>query len=475
MDHPSQATLLKASMILPIEGLPISNGALVLKEGLIEACLTQSELARWEGSALVPMPVPVIDFGEAIISPGLINLHTHLEYSLLKARHTSLSFFPWVKSLQEVSRVWNEDTWRLSAELGVKAARDAGTTLIVDNSYCGASASAIAKAGLKALIGLEVFGVNQQTASDQWSKWLEKLAHVQVKADPELSKAIFEKRIQFTVATHAPYTVCPALWSFAQAWAADHDRIVLAHVAETGNECQWICGHDGEIDAFLASSFGSIPSYKGDPILCSKAWRKGGQSSVEHLDSYHLLDQKLLVAHAVHVNDPDVSILAERGVAIAHCPRSNSRLRNGCAPVGLFRQYNLTFGLGTDSLASVEDLNLLSEAQFTVALQRTLDRDSTFNARQALEAVTIGAARAIHLDSEIGSLAKGKRADLAIFSLPEGLSASDLATKYDPYELLVHGQCKLNSLFVDGKQIHGERVREAPATRSAPAFDPAKR
>jgi 5-methylthioadenosine/S-adenosylhomocysteine deaminase len=459
MDNPSQTTLLKTGILLPIEGPPIINGALLLKEGRIEACLSKKEIAALEENPTIS----VYDFSDSIILPGLINLHTHLEYSLLKGHNASAKFFPWIKSLQAETRNWEQDTWLYSADLGARAARAAGTTCVVDNSYAGVSAQAIAQVGLRAVVGLEVFGVNQETAPTQWASWLEKRAKLVAGASPLLKALLSNKTIRLTVATHAPYTVCPALWFLAKQWAADNGETVLCHAAETENERRWFASDDEEIDALLTYSFGRIPAYKGDPVLSAKVWRKGAQSPIEHLDCYSLLDDKLLVAHAVKITETDAAILAKRGVSIAHCPRSNSRLRNGVAPIDLFYRHQLQFGLGTDSLASGDDLDLLAEARFAVGVHRALNPESTFNARQALEAITLGAARAIHMDTEIGSLSPGKRADLAVFSFSEGGQASDLANKRDPYELLVHGQCKLNSLFVDGHQVLGVPVKSVPS------------
>jgi len=464
MDSPSTTRLIKAAIILPIEGPPLKEGALLLKEDRIEACLSASDLVLLKDSH----EIPVYEFGNAIVCPGLINLHTHLEYSLLRAHQAGLGFMPWLKSLIEATRGWHEKTWRLSADLGVAAVLKAGTTCVVENSYAGYSLESLAQAGLRAVVGLELFGVNQDTASDQWQRWLAKLAMVKAKASPTLAACLADKRMKLTVAAHAPYTVCPALWSIAKKWASDNDQIVLAHVAESQNECRWFQTADPELDSHLAFAFGSIPTYKGDAVEACRSWRKGGQTPVQHLENYHLLDEKLLVAHAVQINDADAEILSRRAVSIAHCPRSNSRLRNGVAPLELFCKHKLQFGLGTDSLASNDDLDLLAEARFAVALKRALSPESRFDAKAALEAVTIKAARSIHMDSEIGSFLPGKKADLAVFDFSGDDKASDLATKCDPYELLLYGQCKLKALLVDGQQVHGVPAKSVPA-RSAPA------
>jgi len=461
----SQPALLKAKFILPMAGPPIVNGGLLLRDGRIEATLSEQQVAAQLGGA----ELRLFDLAQSIVSPGFINAHTHLDYSLLQGHNASANFIAWIKSLQETSRSWDPDTWQHSAAAGVKAAAATGTTCLVDNSYAGVSAQSISEAGLRALLGLELFGVNEETALAEWTRWLAKRQKLIESASPKLAADLASQKIRLTVSAHAPYTVCPALWTLAKQWALENEQIVLAHAAESENERRWFASDDAELNELLTFSFGRIPDYKGDPVSCTKTWRKGGHSPVEHLDFYKLLSDKLLVAHAVQISASDAQLLAKHGVSVAHCPRSNSRLRNGVAPIDLYRRNRLKFGLGTDSLASADSLDMLDEARFAVAVQRALYPSSTFGAQQALEAITIEAARAIHMDTEIGSLVAGKRADFAVFAFAENEKASDLATKNDPYDLLLHGQCRLSSLFVDAQQVLG-----VPLEWERPNSEPAK-
>jgi cytosine/adenosine deaminase-related metal-dependent hydrolase len=432
-----------------VEAPPVFNGGIVVDGGRITEIVQAGELLKFE-----KLPgLATLDFGDSLIAPGLINLHTHIEYSLLRALSPDAAFFPWVRSLMEATALWQPETWKISAQVGAQMAARAGTTCLVDSSYRGTSAAAIAESGLRGIVGLELFGVHQNDADKQWANWLEKLNRAQKGLG-----AFAGERVRFTVAPHAPYTVCPALWVMAKRWADERGQVVLAHVAETKNECHWFAGEDNLIDQHLSFAFSRGNAYDGDPVASARSWRRGSRSPIEHLSAFSLLGEKLLVAHAVHVSEADAKLLAEAGTAIAHCPRSNARLRNGIAPLHRFQEHGLSFGLGTDSLASAHDLDLLSEARFAIALQRAFNPESAFTAREALEAVTIRAARCIKMDGEIGSLRAGKRADMAIFAIPEELRINGQIARLDPFDLLIHGGCKAKAAFVDGCYVAGEAL-----------------
>src|SRR5271154_5348480 len=158
-----------------MEAPPVFNGGIVVDGDRISQLLQEGELQKFE-----ELPdLATLDFGESLIAPGLINLHTHIEYSLLRALNPDAAFFPWVRSLMEATALWQPETWQISAQLGARAAAHAGTTCLVDSSYRGTSAEAIAEAGLRGIVGLELFGVHEKDADKQWASWLEKLNRAQ--------------------------------------------------------------------------------------------------------------------------------------------------------------------------------------------------------------------------------------------------------------------------------------------------------
>jgi len=174
-----------------------------------------------------------------------------------------------------------------------------------------------------------------------------------------------------------------------------------------------------------------------------------GRSPVEWLDLHGVLGPSTLCIHAVTVNQPDLDRLAGRGVAIAHCPRSNRRHGHGPAPLAAMFQRGLPLGVGTDSVASVAPLDLLAEV-------RAARRLAGLTADAALQLATIGAARALGLDREIGSLTPGKWGDLVVMDLPAPVDAARLADT-----LLSRRPADVHATFVAGREVW--RCQEPPA------------
>jgi cytosine/adenosine deaminase-related metal-dependent hydrolase len=153
--------------------------------------------------------------------------------------------------------------------------------------------------------------------------------------------------------------------------------------------------------------------------------------------------------------------LAQNDVPIVHCPRSNARLKNNHAPWERLRALGIKTGLGTDSLASCEDLDLLAEARFAIKAQRERNPNSTFNARNALERITIESARCLNMSQQIGSIEIGKQADLAIFRFDKHRLTASSINIDDPYELLIYGDCVLAELIVNGLSVYKNREHSA--------------
>lgn len=345
---------------------------------------------------------------------------------------------------------WNDNEWQQSALNGACAIAESGTTLIVDSSFTGQAASAASQVGLRAIVGLEVFGIEEAISNQVWQSWLQKYHSFMTAAPNELKSAIDAGLITMTVAPHTPYTVCPALWQHAKDWADEYGLPVLVHISESQQECEWISVGNAELDAFLANM---------SPEATNLTWRGKGLSPVEHLDSLGLLSRNTLAAHAVHLSDRDIELLKKAQVSIAHCPRSNSRLRNGIARLFKMVESGLHVGLGTDSSASVDDLNVLNEARFAWNLHRAVEPSFSLTAKDAIEALTIKAASAVGLSDKVGTLTAGKEADITVFAV-DGNYRQDTS----PYDVLLYGGTSAIDVFVGGRQIvdAGKVSRLAP-------------
>lgn len=431
-----------ARWLLPISSPPVENACLILDGKRIAGVITRAEYAAL---ADANKEKATVDYGEAVIMPGLINLHTHLDYSALKHFDTHSPFFPWIRGLIANSWQWTDSQWRQSAVLGAREIALSGTTCIADSSYKGVAAYGASRIGLRAIVGLELFGIIEEKSDLYWADWLRKYAELHESADELLRSALTEKLIVMTVAPHTPYSVCPALLKKALGWSREKQLPLFLHIGESEMECRWIAGSEPDVDKFLYES--TKEEVAGG--IGNLAWKGHGLTPVQHLHQYGLLADNILAAHVVKVDKNDIDLLVERKLSVAHCPRSNSRLRNGIAPFSQLVEAGLNLGFGTDSAASGDDLNVLAEARFAWDLHRAVDPNFDQSSEKALYYLTLGAAQALGLNNSIGSLEAGKLADVAVFGLD---SLPELARR-NPVDCLIYGGAILKDVFVDGAQI----------------------
>ena len=435
--------LLTADWVLPVSGPPVEDGAVLISDHIdwvgplidISADVRQS------------LQKQTHSYGQALITPGLINLHTHLDYSHLHGIDCDSALFTWMRKLLLNSSHWTPEDFARSALYGAKKAAEAGTTFIVDSSFTGNSAQALAQIGLRAIVGLELFGSSEAHADSIWQQWLAKYEKLNA-----VNKARDRSLITLTVAPHAPYTVEPALWRQAKNWCAKNNLKLTAHIAESSQECEWIKEGNTELDEYLAfvrslyaAGGQSLKDYDYLKDVRDTSWRAKGGSPVTHLADRELLDKNTLAVHLVHASPDDLSILQKAGATVAHCPRSNSRLRNGRAAIEDFISARLPFAFGTDSLASVDDLDLRAEIRSALLIHRAARPYLQFSDEDALKLCTLTAAQILDRQDEVGSLEPGKKADIGIFSL-------ERATR-NPVSALFHESASVQDVFVDGVQI----------------------
>lgn len=428
----------RARWVLPVDSAPVEDGCIVLEGDRIAGVMPA---AQCSGASF-------IDFGNSVITPGFFNLHTHLDYSALRHFDTQSPFFIWIDKLISLSWQWDPSQWRQSARHGAREVVLSGTTFVVDSSYSGAAAYGLASTGIRGIVGLELFGVVEAKADASWQLWLDKYRKFMNDADDQLKGAIADGRIKITVAPHTPYTVCPALIGKASEWARSHNLSVPIHVAESDMECQWIASSFQPLDNFLAKATG-----ENLETVAALDWRGHGRTPVEHLAHYGLLNCDILAAHTVKLSDRDIELLSQAGVGTAHCPRSNSRLRNGIAPFSKLTAKGINVGFGTDSAASTDDLDILAEARFAWNLHRAVDPSFGGGAEEALYHLTLGGARAAGVSNDLGSLTEGKLADFCVFSL-EFLPA---LAQSRPHESLLYGNVAPTHVYVGGSAVVANR------------------
>ncbi len=397
--------VLSADWVLPVEGAPIERGAIRIEDGRIAAIGTIEELGEGE------------HFAGAAIVPGFVNAHTHLEYAVYAGFGDGLSFAPWiVRHIERKARLERADMESV-ARLGAAECLRSGITTVGDLAFSGASAHACNELGLRAIVYLEVFG---REAADALKMFEDKRTYV---ADS------LSERVRVGVSPHAPYTCSTAVYAACM----ELDLPLATHLNESQDELDWVTSGAGPWQP-----------------LAEMLVEPDGQSGIRTLAAAGLLDARIVAAHCVKVDAEEIGLLARHDVAVVHCPRSNALLGCGIAPLTELRAAGLRLGIGTDGVSSVPSHDYFEELRTTIGVARARDeRADALSATEALELATLGGARALGLDAEIGSLVPGKRADVAIVAL----AGSSYLPWEDPAAAVVYGGApeRVLATLVDGE------------------------
>jgi cytosine/adenosine deaminase-related metal-dependent hydrolase len=406
-----------ADWVLPVDGPPIAGG-----------------LVRYDNGAIVEVTRGRAErhFADAAIVPGFVNAHSHLEYAVYAGFGDGQSFGPWIKTHVERKSRLDAEAMVAVARCGVLESLRAGITTTADYSFAGAAVTAASELGLRATVYLEVFAADPADAQRQFEEKRERIEETEL--------------VRIGVSPHAPYTCSLDTYR----WCLSLGIPVGTHLAESANENEWL-------------EHGSGP-LQGIPILVPPT----GKRAVATLEP--VLGPDLLCAHCVEVNDVEIALLAERNVPVAHCPRSNALLGCGIAPLAELRAADVRVGLGTDSPASTPSFDVFEEMRTAIyAARARAKRPEALLAADALQLATLDAARALRMDSLVGTLTPGKRADLAVVSL----AGSPYHPVEDPAAAVVFGGSpeRVLETIVDGQTRYAsekeEQWREVRSTASA--------
>ena len=317
-------------------------------------------------------------------------------------------FFSWLKklTLARLDRMTADDL-EVSALWGACEAVRAGITCVGDASDSAiTSMRALSKIGLRGVVFQESFGPDARLISKNFEKLKNKVDQL---------RSMQTDLVSVGVSPHAPYTVCAGQLELIADYAAVESLPLMMHAAESEAEELLLregCGLFADNLKSRAIDF-TVP----------------GCSTIQYLKQRRILDCRPLLAHCIRVNENDIETLAETGSKVAHCPKSNAKLRHGRAPFAEFLAKGVTVGLGSDSVASNNTCDILEEARFAVLLSRiNATEERTIEATDALFAATLGGARCLSVDDRAGELREGLQADLTVVSL----DSSHQLPVYDP-------------------------------------------
>ncbi len=379
----------RARWIVPIASPPIQSGVMRVRGGRIVSIGPDSPASSMDSVA------DRLDLGSVALMPGLINAHTHLELSWLRGRIPETRTFPeWIRHVMQASRVEVGSEKPDVHEAIVQAideARRTGTVVLGDIGNTPQAVAPLAASGMAAVGFRELIGFNPPDAR----ALVERALH-------DIASRPAAQSLRLGLAAHAPYSVAPALFRAIRA-ATDRTPGVPSsvHLGESVEELQFLMTGDGAWRRLLED----VGAWNPD-------WRPPACSPVDYLDSMDFLGPQTLVVHGVHFSATDLRVLAARRATIVTCPRGNLRTRAGAPPVADFVRSGVRLAVGTDSLGSVDDLQMFAE----LAELRRLG--PMVAARDFLVAATAGGAAALGFGDDYGTLEPGRRADAIAIDLP---------------------------------------------------------
>jgi 5-methylthioadenosine/S-adenosylhomocysteine deaminase len=392
----------------------IPNGAIAIARDRIVALGSADDIRRdYQASRS-------IDAGGQIVLPGLVNSHNHAPMVLFRGIADDLALMEWLQKY-----IFPAEARNVTAEfvewgtlLACLEMIRSGTTTYADMYYFEEQvASATARAGMRGVLGETII---QFPVPDNKTP-----ADALVYTEGFIRRWKNHPLIVPSVAPHAPYTNSEETLKAAKVLADRHSVPMMIHVSETKDEVNQIR-------------------------------ERYGATSTEWLDRLGVLGPSVIFHHGVWLTDSDLAILRMRGVSVTHNPESNMKLASGTAPVVRMLGLGLAVGLGTDGASSNNDLDMFESMDFAAKLQKLAGMDPTaLPAMQVVEMATIGGARALKLEKEIGSLEVGKKADLILVDI-EGAHSVPLYSVYSHIVYTLKG-ADVRTSVIDGKVVMRDR------------------
>jgi 5-methylthioadenosine/S-adenosylhomocysteine deaminase len=368
----------------------------------------------------------VIDARGGFVVPGFVQTHIHLCQTLFRGYADDLPLMDWLRT-----RVWPMEAAHNASSLRA-AARLAATELLCSGTTCvltmetvhdtDAVFEAVVESGLRATIGKCMMDSAQGAPSR-----LQEATQSSIDESVAIRKrwnGAGDGRVRAAFAPRFAVSCSRELLEAVAALAEDQRSLVHTHASESRDE------------------------------LAIVRERSGGLSNLAYFEQLRLASPRLCAAHCVWVDEHEQQLMAERDVKVMHCPSSNLKLGSGIAPVSDMRSRGITVSLGADGAACNNRLDMFEEMRLAATLQAVRRQPGALTARDAMQMATRAGARTLGLDTEIGSIEVGKRADLIVVDRDR----PHLATGPDPYSTLVYSArgTDVRATVVDGELLVDE-------------------
>jgi 5-methylthioadenosine/S-adenosylhomocysteine deaminase len=408
----SNLTILVAPWIIPVvpRNTVLENHAVVIENGrILDICNADTAFKKHPNATMEKRP-------NHVVLPGFVNAHTHAAMCLFRGLADDLPLMQWLEDhIWPAEGKWvDKDFVADGTELAIAEMLSSGTTCFSDMYlYPDIVAKAAQKFGIRAAVGLIVTDFPSAWATGP-DDYLDKGLAVH---DETRSLS----RVTTTLAPHAPYTVSDAPLDQVRTYADELNIPIHMHIHETS----------AEIEQGLSST---------------------GDRPIERLRKLGLLNPKLIAVHMTQLLDEEIETVASHGVSVVHCPSSNAKLASGLCRVSELIAQGCNVALGTDSAASNNNLDMITEMRMAAFGAKQLEADAAaLPAWQVLEMATINGAKALNQADEFGSLEAGKSADIIAIDLDH------VATQpvYDPISQLVYSVSRdqVSDAWVNGNHV----------------------
>jgi cytosine/adenosine deaminase-related metal-dependent hydrolase len=353
-----------------------------------------SRIEPWHGPP-PGMETEMFDWGDAVILPGLVNAHTHLELSDLEGKVPPFqSFTLWLQHVIDERRNWTREQHLASARRGADLAVKSGTTLVGDISASGFSWEALRCRKIRKVVFEETLGLSPE-------RTLAALADVSSRLDRMQTDAL----LTCGISPHAPYSVASELYREVSGLATERNLPLASHVAETTGELEFLQFGRGELRDFL-SRLGALPD----------TWVEPGLPPVPYLDSLGVLESSPVLIHCNYLDADSMARIHRSQSSVVYCPRSHAYFQHDPHPVRELLDLGVNVAIGTDSLASNSSLSVLDEMRHLFRNRKDL------KAEEILRMATLNGAAALGFGGVLGRLRRGYWGDMTVLRLPAGMS-----------------------------------------------------
>lgn len=373
--------ILKARYVFSAPDKVIDNGVVVINEDKISTVVAFEELSQKQKSK-------VVDFANAVILPGLVNAHTHLEFTNLHGLAAADSkLISWIEKLIRAKLKWNKPDYISSTENGIQQSLESGTTTVADITNSGYSIDVLHNSPIRKAVFSEVISFDPSKA----------ISTIET-AKENFNDFNQDDLFRYGLSPHAPYT---ASFELYKECSRINDLLLCTHVAETIEEVNFLTDGKGAfID--LLNRFGMLYD----------SWEPMGLRPVEYLGKTGILRNRPLLIHCNYISDDEISLIQREGSSVVYCPRSHRYFGHKEHPFKKLLDKKVNVAIGTDSLASNNSLSVLDEMKFIY------DNVPDIDPKTIVSMGTTNGAIALRLGDKIGRLVKGSYADISIIALP---------------------------------------------------------